>query len=105
MSGVSFGSFWATQFAAAVPDLVGAAVMLVVHESGMHDVFESVSPTFKSRFMYMSGYGADEAGFDSFARTMTLDGVAADVRCPYLVVAGEEDDLSPIESTWDCCAG
>jgi dienelactone hydrolase len=101
VSGVSFGSFWATQVAAAVQGLVGAAVMLVVHESGMHDVFESVSPTFKSRFMYMSGYAHDEAAFDSFARTMSLDAVAPDVHCPFLVVAGEEDDLSPIDSTWE----
>ena len=100
VSGVSFGSFWATQFAAAVDDLIGAALMLVVHESGMHDVFESVSPTFKSRFMYMSGYSDDEAGFDGFARTMSLEPIAPDVRCPFLIVAGEEDDLSPIESTW-----
>ena len=100
VSGVSFGSFWATQFAAAVDGLIGAAVMLVVHEGGMHDVFESVSPTFKSRFMYMSGYADDEEGFDKFARKMSLDPIAPDVRCPFLVVAGEEDDLSPIESTW-----
>ena len=100
VSGVSFGSFWATQVAASVDGLIGAAVMLVVHESGMHDVFESVSPTFKSRFMYMSGYPDDEAGFDTLARTMSLDATAADVRCPFMVVAGEEDDLSPIESTW-----
>jgi alpha-beta hydrolase superfamily lysophospholipase len=105
VSGVSFGSFWATQFASAVPGLIGAAVMLVVHESGMYDVFESVSPTFKSRFMYMSGLSDDEAAFDAFARTMSLDNVAADVRCPFLVVAGEEDDLSPIESTWRLLRG
>jgi hypothetical protein len=36
---------------------------------------------------------------------MSLDGVAADVRCPFLVVAGEEDDLSPIESTWQLLRG
>jgi hypothetical protein len=31
---------------------------------------------------------------------MSLDKIAPEVRCPFLVVAGEEDDLSPIESTW-----
>jgi alpha-beta hydrolase superfamily lysophospholipase len=44
----------------------------------------------------MSGYD-DEAGFDEFARTLTLDEVAGKLSCPYLVVAGEDDELCPIE--------
>jgi esterase/lipase len=46
--------------------------------------------------MYMSGYD-DEAAFDEFAKTLTLKGVAAKVSCPYLVVAGEDDEIFPIE--------
>ena len=45
--------------------------------------------------MYMSGYD-DEAAFDEFAKTLTLKGVASKIACPYLVVAGEDDELCPI---------
>jgi pimeloyl-ACP methyl ester carboxylesterase len=100
LSGVSFGSFWATAIAAAVDGLVGCAVQMVVHEPGMRTLFETASPTFKSRFMYMAGYD-DEDAFDAFARGLTLDGIGPRVACPYLVVAGEDDDLSPIEHTWE----
>jgi fermentation-respiration switch protein FrsA (DUF1100 family) len=55
------------------------------------------SPTFKLRFMYMAGYD-DEAEFDKFAEGLTLDG--SQVKCPYLVIAGEDDELSPIEHTY-----
>jgi dienelactone hydrolase len=99
LAGVSFGSFWATQIAASIEELVACAIMLVLHEPGAKTAFESASPTFKSRFMYMAGY-ADEDAFDEFAGTMTLAGHAPTVSCPFLVVAGEEDDISPIEHTW-----
>jgi alpha-beta hydrolase superfamily lysophospholipase len=98
ISGVSFGSFWATQIAASVPGIVACAVMMVVHEPAATTLFETASPTFKSRFMYMSGY-EDEDAFDAFAKTLDLEVVPA-VACPYLVIAGEDDDLSPIEHTW-----
>jgi alpha-beta hydrolase superfamily lysophospholipase len=55
------------------------------------------SPTFKLRFMYMAGI-EDEAEFDRFAEDLTLDG--RDVRCPLLIVASEDDELSPIEHTY-----
>jgi len=99
ISGVSFGSYWATQIAAAVHGLVACAVMMVVHEPAAVTAFESASPTFKSRFMYMAGY-EDEAEFDEFAATLDPTAAGAGISCPFLVVAGEEDDLSPIEHTW-----
>jgi dienelactone hydrolase len=99
IAGVSFGSFWATHVAAAVDGLAACGVMMVMHETGARTAFESASPTFKSRFMYMSGY-TDEDEFDRFAETISLDDVAANVRCPFLILAGEEDDISPIEHTW-----
>jgi hypothetical protein len=49
--------------------------------------------------MYMSGY-SDEAAFDRFAETMDPTECGSGLRCPYLVVAGEDDDLSPIDYTW-----
>jgi alpha-beta hydrolase superfamily lysophospholipase len=48
--------------------------------------------------MFMAGY-EDEDAFDRFRQRLTLEGTGARVACPYLVVAGEEDELSPIEHT------
>jgi alpha/beta superfamily hydrolase len=100
LAGNSFGSFWATQIAAAVDGLAGCAVAAVIHEPGMHEIFETASPTFKARFMYMTDLHEEDA-FDAFARTLDLRPVAGDVDCPYLVLVGEDDELSPIHHTLD----
>jgi dienelactone hydrolase len=99
VSGVSFGSYWATQVAAADERLVGCAVAFVCHEPGGNSIFNLASPTFKLRFMYMAGID-DEAAFDAFAPSISLRGLGQRVRCPYLVIAGEDDELSPIEHTY-----
>jgi dienelactone hydrolase len=99
VTGQSFGSFWATQVAGAEPRLRACAVAAVCHEPGCHTIFNVASPTFKMRYMYMAGY-ADEAAFDRFAETLTPLPSAERIRCPYLVLAGEEDQLSPIENTY-----
>jgi pimeloyl-ACP methyl ester carboxylesterase len=100
IAGNSFGSFWATQIAATADGLAGCAVVGVIHEPGMHEIFETASPTFKARFMYMTGM-TDEVEFDAFAATMDLRPLAPDLRIPYLVLAGENDELSPISNTFD----
>ena len=46
---------------------------------------------FKDRHMWMAGFH-DEDKFDAFAKTLTLDGLAGKITCPYLSVAGEDDD-------------
>ncbi len=97
VSGLSFGSFFATQVAMANEGLSGCAVALVCHEPGAHTIFNMASPTFKLRFMYMAGYENEEE-FDRFAEGLQLNG--AEVKCPYLVQAGEDDELSPIEYTY-----
>ena len=48
--------------------------------------------------MYMAGY-KDEAEFDAFARTLTWRGHAENIRMPYLCIAGEADELCPLEFT------
>lgn len=97
--GVSFGSYWATQLAASTDGLSAAAVAFVCHEPGGHAIFEEASPTFKARFMFMAGID-DEAEFDRMTQKLGLRGVGALLSCPYLVVAGEEDELSPIRHTF-----
>ena len=98
LSGTSFGSFFGTIAAAHEPRLRAVAVASVCHEPGFHTIFEEASPTFKMRFMYMSGI-TDEALFDEFRRRMTWEGHADRIRSPYLCLAGEADELSPIEHT------
>lgn len=96
--GQSFGSFFATIACAAEPRYRACAVSATCLEPGFHTIFEEASPTFKQRFMYMSGY-TDEDAFDRFAQTLTWEGHAERIAVPYLCVAGEMDELSPLAHT------
>ncbi len=98
ISGNSFGSFFSTIAAAHEPRLRAVAVASVCHEPGFHTIFEEASPTFKMRFMFMSGI-TDEAAFDEFRKTMTWEGHAEKICAPFLCLAGEFDELSPLEHT------
>ncbi len=98
LSGNSFGSFFGTLAAAHEPRLRAVSVSAVCHEPGFHTIFEEASPTFKIRFMYMSGI-TEEATFDALRHTMTWEGHADKIRAPYLCVAGELDELSPLVHT------
>ena len=98
VNGNSFGSFFATIAAAHEPRLRAIAVSAVCHEPGFHTIFEEASPTFKMRFMYMSGI-TDEDEFDAFRMGMTWEGHADRIRAPYLCLAGEAEELSPLEHT------
>jgi pimeloyl-ACP methyl ester carboxylesterase len=46
----------------------------------------------------MAGY-TDEAPFDKFCKTLTWEGHAEKIRAPYLCIAGEADELSPLVHT------
>ena len=95
----SFGSYFGTVAAAALGDKVkGYAVAGVCQEPGCNTIFNLASPTFKARFMFMSGYD-DEAAFDAFCQKIDLRPVAPKITCPYMAIAGENDQLSPIEHT------
>jgi dienelactone hydrolase len=98
LAGQSFGSFFGTIACAGEPRFRACAVTAANLEPGFHTIFEEASPTFKRRFMYMSGY-TDEAAFDRFRRTLTWEGHAQKLRVPYLCVSGEADELSPSEHT------
>jgi pimeloyl-ACP methyl ester carboxylesterase len=80
------------------PRIAAAAVISTCLEPGCHTIFEEASPTFKKRFMWMSNY-TDEGKFDAFVKSLTWEGHAERIRSPYLVVAGEADELSPLEHT------
>lgn len=96
VSGTSFGSFFGTIVAANEPRLAACAVMSTCLEPGCHTIFEEASPTFKKRFMYMSNM-TDEKSFDAFCKTLTWEGHAEKIHMPYLCVAGEAEELSPLE--------
>jgi len=95
LRGVSRGSFWSAQVASVDRHIVGAAVHGLSFEPGSHTSFEMSSPTFKLRYMYYAGFN-NEAEFDKFARTLSLKGMADKITCPYLVVAGEDDQQCPL---------
>jgi dienelactone hydrolase len=98
VTGTSFGSFFGTIMAAHEPRIAATAVISTCLEPGCHTIFEEASPTFKKRFMWMSNF-TDEAKFDEFVKTLTWEGHVEKIRSPYLVVAGEADELSPLEHT------
>ena len=98
VTGSSFGSFFGTILASHEPRIAATAVISTCLEPGCHTIFEEASPTFKKRFMWMSNY-TDEAKFDDFVKTLTWEGHVDKIRSPYLVVAGEADELSPLEHT------
>jgi dienelactone hydrolase len=96
VNGLSFGSFFGTILTANEPRIRACSVTSVCHEPGAHTIFQKASPTFKKRFMYMSGI-TDEAEFDEFRKkTITWEGHAENIRVPYLCVAGEAEELSPL---------
>jgi dienelactone hydrolase len=95
VAGTSFGSLFGTVLTASEPRIKACAVMSVCHEPGCHTIFQEASPTFKKRFMYMSGITAEDE-FDEFRRKITWQGHADKIRAPYLCVAGEAEELSPL---------
>ena len=95
VSGTSFGSFFGTILAANEPRYRATAVSATCLEPGCHTIFEEASPTFKKRFMWMAGY-TDEAQFDEFIKSYTWEGHVERIRSPYLCLAGEAEELSPL---------
>jgi dipeptidyl aminopeptidase/acylaminoacyl peptidase len=96
--GNSFGSFFVTIVAANEPRICACVANANNLEPGFHAIFEEASPSYKTRFMYMAGF-TEEAAFDAFRRTLTWEGHVENIRAPYLVVAGEADELSPLVHT------
>lgn len=95
--GISFGSFFSLQAAAALQDKIkGLAVTFVNHEAGLNSIMDMASPSYKMRFMYMAGYD-DEAKFDEFKKKFSVAPLIDKIKCPVLVQGGEDDELSPIE--------
>ncbi|MFC1869518.1 alpha/beta hydrolase [Thermodesulfobacteriota bacterium] len=100
VSGISSGSLSAIQMAAYDERFKAVAARLFCHEPGFNTLFNVAQPAYKARFMWMAGYD-DEDEFDKFAKTITSKGLGIKIGCPFLIVGGEDDELSPIEYSYD----
>ena len=98
--GSSMGSYWAPRVVAEEKRFKACAVSGVCMEPGQYAIFNMSSPTFKLNYMYMSGY-EDEAAFDEFCKTLSLRGVTANITCPYMVVAGEDDEHCDMQFVYE----
>jgi len=98
LTGVSYGSFFTAIMMAADARYKACAVSGTCYEPGGETIFNRASPTFKRRFMFMSGI-TDEREFDEFRRTIDWNGYAQKVTGAYLVACGEYDQLCPLEHT------
>jgi dienelactone hydrolase len=98
MTGVSFGSFFTAIMMAADSRYKACAVVGTCYEPGGETIFNRASPTFKKRFMFMSGV-TDEREFDEFRKTIDWNGYAQKVKGAYIVACGEYDQLCPLEYT------
>ncbi|MDF5728459.1 MAG: prolyl oligopeptidase family serine peptidase [Rhizonema sp. PD38] len=98
--GLSFGSYWASTLAASEPRFLACGVAMTNFEPGGFSIFETASPTFKLRFMYMTG-AKDEAELDTITQKLDVSKLAPHIKCPFLVAAGEDDQLTDSHYTFD----
>ena len=98
MTGVSFGSFFSAILMSGDSRFKACAITGTCYEPGGETIFNRASPTFKKRFMFMSGI-TDEAEFDAFRKTIDWNGYAQKIKAPYFVAVGEYDQLCPLEYT------
>lgn len=98
VSGISFGSFWGLRIA-AYDQRVKAVVTGAQCYGNKRGIFEQASPRFKQVFMYMAGYG-DEDAFDAMAAELTLKRYAEKIRAATLLVTGEYDPLSTLQEAY-----
>ena len=96
--GLSFGSFWATQMAAAEPRFAACAVMYTCFQPHNWPLFEMAAPSFKQRFMYMTGIDREE-DFGAVMDKMDVFKLSPHIAMPYFVMAGEDDSLCDLACT------
>lgn len=98
VTGLSQGSFWATQMAAAEPRYAACAVMFTCFDLGNVAMFAGQSPTFRQRFMYMTGTSSFEE-LEPVVQAMDVRPLSSQIAMPYLVVMGEDDPLTdPVQT-------
>lgn len=99
VTGLSQGSFWATQMAAAEPRYAACAVMFTCFDPHNTTMFATQSPTFRQRFMYMTGSSSFEE-LETVIASMDVLPLSTKITMPYLVIMGEDDPLTDPEQTF-----
>ncbi len=100
IQGVSMGSYWALRAAAGSKGFSACSSFASCYEPGMVTIFNKASPTFKERFMWMTGIEEEER-FDEFAASMDLNQVLGNIGVPTLLTVGSNDHLSPLRYAYD----
>lgn len=93
--GSSMGSWWGMRAAAAEPRLRAVTGNMAHVGDRMVD---TAQPNFLANLAYMTGI-SDYEEVRQFSAEMTLDKIAPKVKTPYLLVMGESDELTTVEST------
>ena len=96
--GLSFGSFWTTQIAAAEPRFAACAVMYTNFQPTNWVMYEMAAPSFKQRFMYMTNTQT-EAELEEVAKKIDVRPLSKRIQMPYFVMAGEDDSLTDFACT------
>jgi len=99
VTGLSQGSFWATQMAAAEPRYAACAVMFTCFDPHNTSMFAAQSPTFRQKFMYMTGTSTFEELQAAVAK-MEVAPLSEKITMPYLVIMGEDDPLTDPAQTF-----
>lgn len=97
-TGSSFGSFFSAAMISEEPAFKACAVTGTCYDPGGGAIFDEASPTFKKRFMFMSGI-TEEGEFEKFRKTIDWHSFAGKIKAPFLIAAGESDELCPLEYT------
>ena len=100
--GMSFGTRWAIEIAADHPTKVRACVGQMSNIGSTEVIFNQAQPNFRRIFMEMTNIH-DENKFDKYCKKVDQQLIkkAKQLKCPYLIVAGEDDELCSPETTID----
>lgn len=97
--GNSMGTYWASTIAIEDSRVRALAVGQSCYYPADGEIFNEVSPNFRSRWMWMSNKDTDDE-WDEFVRGLTLEGKEHLVKCPLIIFAGELDHLCDIWLTY-----
>ena len=78
-------SFFSAAMISEEPTFKACAVTGTCYDPGGVAIFDEASPTFKKRFMFMSGI-VDEAEFEKFRKTIDWHGFAGKIKAPFLIL-------------------
>jgi dienelactone hydrolase len=99
LCGSSMGSWWGLRATASDPRIRAIACNMT-NLGEKSTLLQQAQPSFFAGLSYMTGID-DPDELDSFAKTMGIEDHAAKVSAPFLVVAGENDELTTLEATLD----